>query len=288
MTWRFAAASRAGTSHVRDDLPCQDAWGGAVVTTGHGPALVAVVSDGAGSATHGGDGSTFICQSLVAALRDVPADVDAGQSWLREAVVTTRQALLEQAAPRGLTGRDFAATMLCAVLTPIWSAFAQVGDGAIVTPDGTGEWAWLFWPQRGEYANSTSFLTDPTALDSLEVDAVPGGQLEVALFTDGLQHLLLDYEQQQVHSPFFEKMLGPVRASPATGQDEPLSAGLLDYLGSGPVTGRADDDLTLLLATRRAAVTRPTAAATPPSDTTPAAARSAGPVPAGPVATEPA
>jgi hypothetical protein len=273
VSWRFAGASRAGTSHVREDLPCQDAWKGAVVRTRQGPALIAVVSDGAGSAAHGGDGSTLICQSLVDELsRDVPGDAAAGEAWLREAVISTRLALLEHAASRDLAGRDFAATMLCAVLTPTWSAFAQVGDGAIVTPDGTGEWAWLFWPQRGEYAHSTSFLTDPTALDSLQVDAMSGCQAEVALFTDGLQHLLLDYEQQQVHSPFFERMLVPVRASAATGQDPALSAGLMEYLGSAPVTERADDDLTLLLATQLR----------------PADVALAGPSPAGQVAAEPA
>ena len=142
----------------------------------------------------------------------------------------------------GLRGDD-----AVAVLTPTWSAFAQVGDGAIVTPDGTGEWAWLFWPQRGEYANSTSFLTDPTALDSLQVDAMPGGQAEVALFTDGLQHLLLDYEQQQVHSPFFEQMLVPVRASAPAGEDPALSAGSWTTWAPHRSPARADDDLTLLL-----------------------------------------
>lgn len=273
MNWRFAGASRAGTSHIRDDLPCQDAWGGAVVTTPVGQTLVAVVSDGAGSASHGGDGSALICRELTDRLScTVPGDATAGQDWLREAVIDTRLAVLEEAAARDLAGRDLAATLIVAVLTPTWSAYAQVGDGAIVTPDGTGEWAWLFWPQRGEYANSTSFLTDPTALDSLQVDAMPGEQLEVALFTDGLQHLLLDYEQQQVHSPFFERMLVPVRASAASGEDPELSAGLHDYLGSAPVTDRADDDLTLLLATQVHAAGRGPAAKSP----------------AGPIAAEPA
>ena len=35
--------------------------------------------------------------------------------------------------------------MLCAILAEDWSAFAQVGDGAIVTPEvGTKTWSWLF------------------------------------------------------------------------------------------------------------------------------------------------
>lgn len=244
-----------------------------MVGTGPGQVLVAVVSDGAGSASHGGDGSTLICRELVDRLSHaVPADASAGEAWMREAVIATRLAVLEYAAARDLAARDLAATVLCAVLAPTWSAYAQVGDGAIVTPDGTGEWSWLFWPQRGEYANSTTFLTDQAALESLQVDAMTGRQLEVALFTDGLQHLLLNYEHQQVHSPFFERMLVPVRASGVDGQDLVLSAGLVEYLGSAPVVERADDDLTLLLASQLSL----------------ASGTSAGPSPAGQVAAEPA
>ncbi len=109
----------------------------------------------------------------------------------------------------------------------------------------------MFWPQRGEYANSTTFITDPSAMESLEVEFMPQGLEEVALFTDGLQHLVLDYSAQSVHSPFFERMLGPVRGSSSANHDDALSAGLAEYLRSPTVTARADDDLTLVLATRR-------------------------------------
>jgi hypothetical protein len=137
------------------------------------------------------------------------------------------------------------------VLAERWSAFAQIGDGTIVTPEsGTDAWAWLFWPQRGEYANTTSFLTDPNAMDELQVDTLANAQHEVAIFTDGLQHLVLHYEEQTVHSPFFERMIRPIRASTASGEDHQLSAGLERYLGSTPVTARADDDLTLVMASR--------------------------------------
>jgi hypothetical protein len=126
-----------------------------------------------------------------------------------------------------------------------------VGDGAIVTPEaGTDSWAWLFWPQRGEYANTTSFLTDPTAMQMLQVDALPHAQYEVAMFTDGLQHLLLRYENQTVHSPFFEQKLRPIRRSTADGEDRKLSTELAKYLNSPTVTSRADDDLTLVMASR--------------------------------------
>ena len=76
--------------------------------------------------------------------------------------------------------------------------------------------------------------------------------MRVGLFTDGLQHLLLHYEQQTVYSPFFERMLRPIRLSTADGEDRELSTELAKYLKSPTVTARADDDLTLVIASRLA------------------------------------
>ncbi len=74
---------------------------------------------------------------------------------------------------------------------------------------------------------------------------------DLALFTDGLQHLVLDYAAHSVHSPFFEAMIEPVLRSTASGHDVALSHGLELYLTSSTVTARADDDLTLIMASRR-------------------------------------
>ncbi|MEO7194016.1 MAG: PP2C family serine/threonine-protein phosphatase [Pseudonocardiaceae bacterium] len=239
---------------MREDLPCQDAHRCEVVATPRGQVLIAVVSDGAGSASESARGAAYACNELLAQverklshLTPLPTTAD----WLKDSVASAREGLLAEADRLGLPPRELAATLLCAVLAEQWSAFAQVGDGAIVTPEvGTDSWAWLFWPQRGEYANTTSFLTDSTAMRMLQVDMLPHAQHEVAMFTDGLQHLLLHYEQQTVHSPFFERMLSPIRLSAADGEDRELSSGLAKYLGSPPVTSRADDDLTLVMASR--------------------------------------
>jgi hypothetical protein len=241
---------------VREGLPGQDAYSCEVVVTPHGQVLIAVVSDGAGSAAEGARGATYICNELLGQVQDtLPhlASLPTTADWLKDCVASVREGILAEAKRLGLPPRELAATLLCAVLAEQWSTFAQVGDGAIVTPEaGTDSWAWLFWPQRGEYANTTSFLTDSTAMQMLQVDTLPHAQHEVAVFTDGLQHLLLDYERQTVYSPFFQRMLRPIRLSTADGEDRELSAELAKYLNLPIVTSRAEDDLTLVMASRLA------------------------------------
>lgn len=230
MTWRFAAAKAQGTSHIRDGLPCQDAYACLTVPHAEATALVVTVSDGAGSASEGGAGAAHICATLSGFVTNGFEQAPAGEAWLRHLIEQVRQSLFEEALHLELPARELAATLLFAVLAPDWSAFAQVGDGAIVTSEpGTGEWSWLFWPQRGEYANTTTFLSDAGAMENLEVAFMEHGQQELAVFTDGLQHLVLDYAAQTVHSPFFELMIQPVRSSTVVGEDVELSRGLARY-----------------------------------------------------------
>src|SRR6516225_2777134 len=44
------------------------------------------------------------------------------------------------------------------------------GDGVIVVKDQTSQWSWVFWPDRGEFANTTFFVTDAAADDHLRFE----------------------------------------------------------------------------------------------------------------------
>jgi hypothetical protein len=74
-----------------------------------------------------------------------------------------------------LKAQDFACTLLAAVIGQNQSVFFQLGDGAMVQSL-AGEkdlYHCICWPQQGEYANSTNFLTDADAKEKffLEVKA---------------------------------------------------------------------------------------------------------------------
>ena len=88
----------------------------------------------------------------------------------------------------------------------------MASDGAMVVREGPEDWCYIFWPQHGEYINTTRFLTDPSSIDQLEFTLVARAIHELAVFTDGIEPLVLQYATNTVHSPFFNTMLPPVRA----------------------------------------------------------------------------
>ena len=172
---------------------------------------------------------------------------DTGHVWFNE----VREAVAWQADQDQLDVCDYACTMLLAVLEPARSLFMQIGDGAIVTNDDGAEWSWVFWPARGEFANTTYFVTDRNAADHVRIEV--GGNIdEVALFTDGIEPLVLHYASRTVHSPFFSEMFAPMRTSSIRGEDADLSHQLRLYVDSSLINRRTEDDKTLVLATRRA------------------------------------
>lgn len=247
--WRYAAAHATGTSHIKAGLPCQDRLACAVLGN---RTLVAAVADGAGSAALAERGAEIAVETVV---RCLSRALDAGRSdygaMLREAAVGAREAVLTEAQKHGSEPRDLASTLLVAVVGPSGGGALQIGDGVIVVNDGGDGWCWVFWPQRGEYANTTHFLTDEDAAERLQVEPFGGKVTDVALMTDGLQALALHYASMSVHEPFFHGMFRPLLDADGANEINHLSASLERFLSSERVGSRTDDDVSLILATCR-------------------------------------
>src|SRR5262249_8069476 len=146
--------------------------------------------------------------------------------------------LANEASARGVPIRQLACTLLTAIVGESRSLFAQVGDGSIVYLDGD-KYESAFWPQSGEYANTTNFVTQTDFADAFEfVDKITRID-ELPTFTDGLQRLALNFSSRSVHQPFFRPMFDPLRA--AEHADE-LIVPLRSFLDSPLVNERTDDD----------------------------------------------
>jgi hypothetical protein len=163
-------------------------------------------------------------------------------SWCRDA----RKKILADAENRGCETRELATTLCAAVITPTRSFFFQIGDGAIILKS-NGVYGVAFWPQSGEYANSTNFLTANEFEKLLEFQATASCFSDIALMTDGLERLALRFDLRTPHVPFFEPLFRALRNSDDLNR---LSDDLRRFLASDPVQSRSDDDKTLILASR--------------------------------------
>lgn len=257
--WRLAAASAVGTSHKATGLPCQDSFAQAVIEAAGDTVLVAVVADGAGSAAYSDVGSWLAAKTLIECaevylgdgeeLSGLERSVACG--WISE----VRAALEATAKANGHAARDYACTLLAVLAGEKATAFLQIGDGAIVVSHGEEDgWSYVFWPQHGEYANTTNFVVGPNAEDLLDFELASRRVDEFAVFSDGIEKLVLHDATRTVHESFFHKMFPPVRKLEAPGVDGALSDGLKRYLSSPVICERTDDDKTLVLASRRSSL----------------------------------
>lgn len=248
--WRHVAQSLQGPSHKADGSVCQDSHFVCTLGNADSETMVACVADGAGSAKHSDIGSALACESIAdsatlyfeshgsfAALRF--NDVLGWCEQVREKIQLAAQS-------EGCQTRDLATTLCAAIISPAGSFFFQIGDGAI-TVGNNGIYGVVFWPQSGEYANVTNFITSDQFKNHLEFQATTSQVSDVALFTDGIERLALNFENQTPHMPFFQPLFHAVRQSD---NNTSLENDLGHFLQSDSVKDRSDDDKTLILATQ--------------------------------------
>jgi hypothetical protein len=250
-------ASSIGTSHIAAAQPCQDAHFHVEATGPDGErTMVLAVSDGAGTAALAEVGAALVCDTfgrLVAAyIAQGGLVATIGRPLVERWIAGVVYRLELHAEETGAALDDYACTLLAAIVAEREAVFLQIGDGAIVLSAGEG-WMHVFWPQHGEFANTTNFITSAHRLEALEFETLGEPVEELALFTDGLENLVLQKAAKAVHAPFFDSMFLAVRRSAASGVDAELSRALGGYLSSAPVNERTDDDKTLVLASRRQA-----------------------------------
>ena len=211
------------------------------------------VSDGAGTAKRSDVGSFLAVEhflerfSAAAAAGSNLETID--ETFVRRWFLDARIHIANRALADEADIAEYSCTLLGVVVGKKEAVSVQIGDGAIVvSTEEPGQYTWVFWPQHGEYANSTYFLTQPGAEAALQLERGPAMD-EVAVFSDGIERLVLDMATKQVHSPAFQPIFEWLSGTEPARSGEPSGA-LVAYLGSDHVNRRTDDDKTLVMATR--------------------------------------
>lgn len=260
--WRVVAASVPGTSHQKANLSCQDAVRWEVLPGG---CLIGALADGAGSASFAEVGANLAVQRALATLTarlaaaGLPSTEEVWPDLLRDSLNAARAAVVAEADARQVRPRELATTLVLLAATPVIAAAAQIGDGAALVAEAPDQLTSLTRPSIAEYLNETTFLTSDQALEAAQICVRRGNWRYAALLCDGLQLLALKLPEAKPHARFFQplfRFLDRAADLPAAGRE------LAGFLQSPRITERADDDLTLLLASRGEVVSGP-----PPSPT---------------------
>jgi hypothetical protein len=155
--------------------------------------LLAVVSDGAGSAEFSSTGSRLVVETFARsaalhfrtgmAVEEITDEIVYG--WLDN----VRERIYRAAEEKSVQPRQMAATLVAAIVCAERAIVCHVGDGAcVVRRQNTKVWEVPSWPAHGEYASSTYFVTDDPQ-PRLQFVRIDDELSEVAVFSDGIERL---------------------------------------------------------------------------------------------------
>lgn len=252
MDWKAIARSETGTSHKKQQLPCQD-YGQFIICHN---VILGAVADGAGSAKYSDVGAKLTVETALNELLQLgeytlhlhcapqPLPDEQARTIFANTLKEVVKALQEQAASSDYSVNDLACTLLVFLATPNWVAAMQIGDGFIVVRLREGENQLLFTPDKGEFINETTFVTSANALNEMRVRVLPGQQKFICASTDGLERVAIRMSDWTPFPPFFQPLEEyMVETSHPEQEDEYIR----NFLDSERLNAKTDDDKTLLL-----------------------------------------
>lgn len=177
---KIVAASVVGCLHESKNLPCQDYYKYVRAKN-----LVAVVSDGAGSAKYGKIGARVLCETVCDMLKN--AKFENMEKEVVNAVKTVRKKLClhrfnKSKKENGLA--DFAATLVGVVYTKNKGLFFHIGDGAAISLDEKNSFV-ASRPENGCFSCETFFFTQQAWFENLRFTKFDNSK-NIFLMSDGL------------------------------------------------------------------------------------------------------
>jgi len=223
--WKNLACAATGTKHIKDQTICQDATDTLIV----GNTLIGVVCDGAGSAKFADVGAKLVAETTAVALSKEINNLQVvrifGFFKLQASARTVFKVfgrvlqlnirtLERKAREMGCEPKDLATTLIAYVATPSWVGLMQIGDGFVVfRRSGEKDYELAFPPEKGEYANTTTFVTSSNVAEKMQVGIILDSVDFICASSDGLEKIALQWGSSVEAFPgFFKGMEGMMRA----------------------------------------------------------------------------
>lgn len=254
LTYTVFGSSVTGESHLIYGKGGDDSYGYKI----KGNYIIAVVADGAGSASLSKIGSELVVQAFLDQF-EKSETIDDLAGFLKDTVDFAREEIvmksIEGISPDGPkpkeskgTIKDYATTVAVFLSNGKEWCTAHIGDGAIVISV-DNEIKIAAQPYRSEYVNETVFITSDNYKELLDIRT--GDSFDkVFLFTDGIQRGVLepDGETMKPFLPFFQYLS---EFSDNVKGEEKGSSEIEKLLLSDQIKSISDDDKTLLILVKR-------------------------------------
>jgi hypothetical protein len=252
MNWKAVAHSSIGVLHQQHGMPCQDYAKYRFLRDG---IIIGAVADGAGSAKFSDLGAwlavevslTYLMGKFIQKQRRYQKQLSREEAQecftqLLESRIVNR--FRQKAHQRNCSVSDLACTLLCFIATPHWTAAMQIGDGFLVVRQKNEAYQLLFSPDKGEFANETTFVTSTNASADMQVQVIPSSIEFICAATDGLERVALRISDWTPFPPFFYPLNEYLEETPNPQHDK---AYLKNFLDSERLNQKTQDDKTLLL-----------------------------------------
>jgi hypothetical protein len=233
---RVIATKITGGLHQSKKKPCQDFYQYAC----SGNKLVAVVSDGAGSAKYGVIGAKIVCETLVNVLINTP--LKQAEAGVCKAIELARERLVIHRLNRSKSEEEilnFSATVVGVVYHKNRGFFFHIGDGAGIALSHT---CVISPPANGSFSCETYFYTMQNWRECLRFTPLKGAE-SLLLMTDGVTDFALSADMKCLKKGFVEPINTYLKAESNKGRA--LKA-LNNTLDTGPAKKLNLDDKTFV------------------------------------------
>ena len=240
---RVIATKITGGLHTAKKMPCQDFYQYAC----SGNKLVAVVSDGAGSAKCGKIGAKIVCETLVNVLINTPLK-DMEQA-VKKAIEIARRRLVIHRLNKSKSEDEilnFSATLVGVAYHKNRGVFFHIGDGAGIALHDEGEkyGYTLSRPANGQFSCETYFYTMNNWSESLRFTKIEKANA-LFLMTDGVTNFALTEDMSRLKNGFIEPIYQYLKNEPSKMR---ALVALNNTLNTGKARKLNSDDKTFLWA----------------------------------------
>jgi hypothetical protein len=218
--WVIAKGSSIGGRHIEDNLPCQDS--NAVFFNLEMDYGLAIVSDGAGSASHSDLGSKIVIEKGIELLIDKFLETSFQELIQKEQIEVDTffiefykllyKKFEEYSLENDLPIKSLAATSIIVVFSKSGLICSHIGDGRAGYQDNENTWHSVLEPFKGEEANQTIFITSDiweSPNEFIRTTKVNNQIQSFILMSDGCESATFELNRFNEETQLYEKLNNP-------------------------------------------------------------------------------